>query len=432
MAIGISHFYWRSNLIAIAAASFAVCVAIDLFYFGNSTMSADEDRFLRSASQLLAQGQFRVGNDVAWEMPGTAIFFAAVTSLLPMSALTAIRIANAALVSLQSILLGLLAARVFQDRLAGLFAAAIGGFYPYILFTQGMALSETPFIFLLIASFLALYVWRDRGAFVDWTMALAVAVLTAATFTKATLTILPPILVAAAAIGKRRWSDGLRVFIAAAALYTVLMSPWWVRNYSLLGEFVPFTTSASQNLYIGNSPNNPQVGTYFPYLPQNWAVDQGVSLDTIPGELDRSKALRDRALAYIERDPADFFRRAIIKLRVFWNIMPNAPGFQKPLYKVMGAASFGPVLALAIICLIQRRRQFFDLLPFYITIGYFTVLYTVTIPSIRYRLPIEPLLIVLSAGPLALFVRRGAIVEISRWQNGPPSVGGGQRGDRQT
>ena len=216
---------------------------------------------------------------------------------------------------------------------------------------------------------------------------------------------MPPILAAAAAISRRSLFDGLRVLITAAALYAALMSPWWVRNYSLLGEFVPFTTSSGEALYSGNSPNNPQVGAYAPYRPQNWAVVDGVSLEAIPGEIDRYKAFRSHAVAYIIRDPADFVRRAIIKLRVFWNIMPNAPGFQKPLYKVMGAASFGPVLALAILGLFQRRRQFFELLPFYLTIGYFTLIYTITMASIRYRLPIEPLLIVLAAGALAVMIR---------------------------
>ena len=183
VTLRISDFTWRAGLLAIAAASLAVCVFLDLVYFGNSTISGDEDRFLRSAAQLLAHSQFRVGNDVAWEMPGTAIFFAAIISLGQMSPLTAVRIVNALLVSLQSILLGLLAARIFQDRLAGLFAAAIGGFYPYILFTQSMALSETPFIFLLIAGFLALYVWKDRGARVDWMLVIVVAILTVATLT---------------------------------------------------------------------------------------------------------------------------------------------------------------------------------------------------------------------------------------------------------
>jgi len=39
-------------------------------------------------------------------------------------------------------------------------------------------------------------------------------------------------------------------------------------------------------------------------------------------------------------------------------------------------------------------------MPLVLTIGYFTLLYVVTISSVRYRLPIEPLLIALAAQPL--------------------------------
>ena len=405
MIDAISSRSWHAGLIVIAALSLAACVGLDLSYFSHATTSADEDRFLRSAAELLAQGHFRVGDDVAWEMPGTALFFAGATSLVNAPPLTAVRIANAGLVALQSVLLGLLAARVFHDRLAGLIAAAIGGFYPYLLFTQGLALSETPFTVLLTAGFLALYVWKDRGARIDWSLIVAVGLLTAATLTKATLTIMPPILLAVSAIGRHPPSRLLRIFAVAAAVYAALMSPWWVRNYALLGEFVPFSTSSTRNFYMGNSPFNPLVATYGPDLPENWSMHQGVLLEAIPGELDRYRAFRDAALRYIVADPAGFFRRAAIKLVVFWNILPNAPAFQNWIYRAVGAASFGPVLALALLCLIQHRRWLVELLPFLVTIGYFTALYTITIPSIRYRLPIEPLLIVLAASPAAGLIR---------------------------
>jgi 4-amino-4-deoxy-L-arabinose transferase-like glycosyltransferase len=403
----LSNRCWWSGLGAISTASFAACVLADVLYFSDAPLIADDARFLRSAAGLLADGRFRVGNDVAWEMPGTAIFFAAVSAPGLASPLASIRIANAALVATQSFLLGLLAARIFRDRLAGLSAAAIGGFYPYLVFTQGLAMSETPFDLLLVAGFLATYVWRDQGARVGWGMAAAVAILTAATLVKGSFTILPPILVAAGAIGKRPLAKVVRVLAAATAIYAAVLSPWWIRNDLLLGEFVPFTTSSAFNLYMGNSPNNPDVATYAPYLPGNWAVDHGIALEAIPGELERYRAFRDRAFAYIVEDPQAFVRRAILKLGVFWNIVPNAPAFQKPVYRWVGAATFGPVLALAILSVIWCRRRWLDLLPFYIAIAYFTALHTLTIPSIRYRLPLEPLLMVLAAGPLARLIRHG-------------------------
>ncbi len=52
------------------------CVIVDLFYFPPFTMFPDEDRIVASAVRLAGSGQFWVGADRAWEMPGTALFFA--------------------------------------------------------------------------------------------------------------------------------------------------------------------------------------------------------------------------------------------------------------------------------------------------------------------------------------------------------------------
>jgi 4-amino-4-deoxy-L-arabinose transferase-like glycosyltransferase len=407
MPTDLSNRRWWVGLCGIGVASFLACLLVDFLYFDSSSLiSGDEARFLRSAAGLLAHGQFRVGADVAWEMPGTAIFFAAITAPKLAAPVAAIRIANALLVAGQAVLLGLLAARLFRDRLAGLAAALLGGFYPYVVFTQGMALSETPFDFLLVAGLLAVYRWRDDGARIGGRMAVAVAILTAATYVKGTLTILAPLLVAAGAVGRRPWRDVARICAVASLLFAALMSPWWARNAILLDTFVPFTTSSTMNFYMGNSPNNPGVATYGPDLPDDWAIDHGVALEAIPGELDRYDAFRDRAVAFIRADPAAFVRRALVKFAVFWNIFPNAPAFQGPLYRWAGAATFGPVLMLALVCAGWWRRRWADLLGIYIVIVYVTALYTLTIPSIRYRLPLDPLLIVLASFPLSVLIRQ--------------------------
>jgi hypothetical protein len=55
---------------------FLACVVVDLFYLPPTTIFPDEHRFLAEAARLAATGQFWVNNDRAWEMPGTALFFA--------------------------------------------------------------------------------------------------------------------------------------------------------------------------------------------------------------------------------------------------------------------------------------------------------------------------------------------------------------------
>jgi hypothetical protein len=50
---------------------------------------------------------------------------------------------------------------------------------------------------------------------------------------------------------------------------------------------------------------------------------------------------------------------------------------------------------------VRWRRRLGLLAPIYLLIGYFTIVHIVTIASLRYRLPLEPLLVLLAVGPIA-------------------------------
>jgi len=390
----------RVPLTLIAVLSFAICLTLDLWLFPAGTSLPDEKRFLASAADIAASGEFWVGRMRAWEMPGTEIFFALFLKLFPgkSAALLAIRIAQAILVALQSILIGALAMRLFRDKTAGLIAALIAAFYPFYLFYQAMALSETLFNFLLVAGIALLCRWRDSGARINVEMVLILVCLVAATMVKGVLTALAPVLVAAAVIGRRPLTDAIKVFGAAAAIYCMLMSPWWIRNYVLLDAFVPFTTSASENLYLGNSRGNP---TGDP----DWRPLSGDPLMSTPGELARSKVYAGAAVDYIRSEPVAFVSRVARKFVRFWNVVPNAESYSSPFYRIVAAASFGPVLLLAIAGGVLTRQRWRDFLPLYLLFLYFTTLHVITIASLRYRLPIEAFLIVLAAWPAALLWR---------------------------
>jgi hypothetical protein len=70
--------------------------------------------------------------------------------------------------------------------------------------------------------------------------------------------------------------------------------------------------------------------------------------------------------------------------------------------------SFGPILVLGLIAAFSLRKQFWTLLPVYLLFAYFTAVHMVTIASLRYRLPLEPFLILLAAGPIATLYSRHA------------------------
>jgi hypothetical protein len=373
---------------------------VDLFYFPPHLTFADEHRFLASAARLIASGQFWSHGSRAWEMPGTALFFAPAVWLFgPDEAVIAIRITQVAFLLVQCGLIGLIARRLFRNPTASFLASLIAALYPFLLFYQGLLLSETLFNTLFLAGIAVLFCWRDRGSRIDGALVAASFLFAAATLTKATLTIMPPLLLATTAwlsgVGRRRV---IAILIAASGLYAAFMSPWWIRNATLFHAFVPFTTSSAEDLYLGNNPHNPNAGI-------DWATDAEpevvARINALPSELSRQRAYKEAALHYIENNPGAFIRAAAQKFVRFWNIVPNAAEFHGGLYAAISAASFGPILLLALIAAVRRRRQWRLLAPLYLIIGYFTCVHVVVVASLRYRLPIEPLLIALAAEPLA-------------------------------
>lgn len=386
-------------------AGLVACSIINLFYFPRTTIFPDEQRFLASAIRLASTGEFWVGADRAWEMPGTAIFFTPAVWLFGAdAAVLPIRFAQSVLLVIQSALIALTAQRIFGKGIAAFFAASLAVLYPFFLFYQGLLLSETLFNTTLLAGIAALYWWRDRGLRIDLALVITCLCFAAATLTKATLTILPPLLIAATAwAAEAHLRRALVILVAASCLYGAFMSPWWIRNAALLGTFVPFTTSSAQNLYLGNNPRNPDAGI-------DWAnnVEPNVvaRILALPNEVERQRAFGKAAIDYIRNNPTAFLHAAEMKFVRLWNLVPNAPEFSAGWYPIISAASFGPVLALALICAMRWRHQWCLFAPLYLLVGYFTLVHVVTIASLRYRLPIELILILLAAEPLAALVER--------------------------
>jgi 4-amino-4-deoxy-L-arabinose transferase-like glycosyltransferase len=217
-----------------------------------------------------------------------------------------IRLAQALLLLLQAVLIGTIALRIFADKLTGLVAFSMVAVYPFLLFYQGLLISETLFNTFLIMGVAGLYWWRDRGHRIDGVFLLVCVCFGLAIYTKATLTVLPPILVASATLGACHLLHTVRVLLLAALVYAALLAPWWVRNFELLHAFVPFSTSAAENFYLGNNPRNPMAG-----INTVTDVDPEVvgRLRAIPDEVDRQRAFAAEAIRYIVADPVAFAQR---------------------------------------------------------------------------------------------------------------------------
>lgn len=182
---------------------------------------------------------------------------------------------------------------------------------------------------------------------------------------------------------RRIWAIG---YLAA---FLVIVTPWWVRNYRVFHRFVPFSTEGGCTLWVGNNPLADGGGLCPPsYFPAN--------LD----EIQRDQWHYEQALAYIFNNPRRTASLALSKLARFWGVVPRVGS---RFTKIVAAGAYIPMFGFAAAALWIWRRRMREFLPILALAAYYSLTQTIFPSVMRYRLPLEPLLIALaSAGALHL------------------------------
>jgi 4-amino-4-deoxy-L-arabinose transferase-like glycosyltransferase len=274
---------------------------------------------------------------------------------------------------------------VFSDTRAALLAAFAATFYPHFIFFSVVGLTETLFITLLLSAYLCWY----RGWFAFAALFAVLSILT-----RPVIDLLTPILIVyfALAIHRLPLLATLRQLGIYIAIYCVLMAPWWLHNYRAYHTFVRLNLGAGEALYSGNNPYNRTGGI---------DVDLGahtVEFQKIADPVDRDRALQRAALAHILENPRQFVEQAGLKFLRFWRLWPHTESYNGGLFVIASLLSFLPAVLLAAFYLALRGyRDFRRIAPLLLLGGYLTAIHMILPGSIRYRLPIEPFLLVLAA-----------------------------------
>jgi 4-amino-4-deoxy-L-arabinose transferase-like glycosyltransferase len=409
---------WRPGwkLVLFALVAFAAYLVIDLRVFGLETRFPDEERFIDEALAFARSGEFRVGEDRAWEMPLLGVFYGFIYKVVgtPTGLIAVARCVQAVLLVGMAWLAADLARRLFSDSKAAALAFVGVLVYPMFVVFQALLLSETLFTFLLVLGAWCLYRWAQTPDRMRWLAAYAAA-MAAATYTKASLTWVPLILPLLLLPAPLSWRRAAGVAAVTALVYCACLSPWCIRNAQLFGEPVWFTTSSRSNLYLGNNPANVTASNdWSSDVEQPFATDN----DRLP-ELERDRRYGERALAYIRADPSRFVTDAGRKFVRLWNIFPNHEAHQQGAQRWIVAISYGPALILALLAVWLYRDRWRWLMPIYALFAYFTLVHVVTIASLRYRLPLEAFLVVFAAGAVAALLARRRTATAARAFSGP-------------
>ncbi len=299
--------------------------------------------------------------------PGYPAFLALFRRAFP-GEVRPIQMAQAFLGGVSCVLVFLLGRRLL-DRRAAVLGGATCGLYPLLVFTGPAILVEA-----LLTALVLFEVWclvrAEEGATWGWGAGLAGGL--------ATLVHPGHALFFVSVLAYRRG----RFLLPYLTILALAIGAWGWRNSRVLDRFVPLTTQSGYALYeaFGPEATGGTVGHRIRW-PDRGTRDEA--------EYDfhlRREALRGWT-------PARFARLAIEKQRRFWSVVPHAEEVRSA-SAVAATLAFVPVLALAIVGLWRWPRGAGWIL---VPVGYAAALHLVFLGSIRYRLWIEPFLILIAA-----------------------------------
>jgi len=372
---------------------FGLFLRIAFIFLSNAeVMFPDEQRFLEEAESILAGTGLQAGGNYGHDMPITALVVAVFLSVSGGSIL-AVKLVMAVFSTLTIFLGGKLCFILSKDNLSALLAAGIFAVYPFFIFYSTLILSETLFLFLFLLFLCSLL--DTQSSSTEQGIAAGLMHLTKPIF----FYFFPVIWLWQYKFQK----ESVKKIVISVFVLAVVASPWVIRNFIVFDSLVLNTASSGHILWEGNNPWNKTGGVSGTFEnPDAW-------IDLVPdglNELETDLWKKNQAIIFIKDNPLFFFRTAIKKFLRFWSLWPNSDDHQDWIYKAASVFSFGPVLALSMIGIFTLRRCRKEMILFASLIIYLTLLHIVTLGSIRYRLPLEPVMIIVASMTLVQFFRK--------------------------
>ena len=361
----------------------------------DAALYPDEELHWQLASNLVERGEM-VSDDgrYAVRMPVYPLFLAAFASIGHYGILAA-RLGQALVGALATYLAYRFARTALGPRPA-LFAGLLVCCDPFTVFLCNTLLTEAVFTPILLAlTTCAWYVVR-RADRTPLLMLVGVAVLgPILMMTRASAAGLVLVLWIVLWIAEPdRWRGTVRLMFYAATLF-VLMLPWGLRNRAVIGSCAWLSTNGGHTLYDAQGPqaDGSSDQTFLKELPELVGL----------GEAERDQTLQRLAIEQMRADPARVLRLAWAKFKRTWNLIPNVAEHSEGTSAAISAAFMACVLVTAAIGVYRsvKRRQLLRFhLVLWLPVLYFTLLHCIYIGSVRYRVPLMPLLELAAAAAL--------------------------------
>lgn len=372
-------------------------------------LTLDQERFYlpdtsdydKTAVSILQGNGF--GSD--YDRPPAYPVFLALLYIVVGRNFLALRIIQAIITSLTCIIVLLIGNRVFHSRSVSILAAMVCVLYPYFVFISGILYPEALVTFLISLMVLCLLKTIDSSSKAYPTLAGILLGLSA--LTKPILLAFLPCIGAWLFFSSDQKKMVFVKFLLLSFMFLLTLTPWTVRNYRMYGKIVPIDPRIGSHLVM--SPV-----MYDIYLSSPEAKEAKKS-----NMLDEYTYNFNKKVMFILQNRSAFIENYTREFLLFWELYPTRLQMRKKEFReefhrreqrfvsdnifvksyidYISMFSFGPVLFFALIgiCYSWQYRYTASLLFFIIMT--FALSHALFAAKTRYRIPIEPYLIIFAA-----------------------------------
>ena len=273
---------------------------------------------------------------------------------------------------------------------AGLLSAAAAVIFPNWLFYSGAILSDLPAACLIgITAWLSIEAWKRKTA---WLYVGAGISLGLAALVRPTCLAFAPVLGIWILCVTRGFRQAVRYILAIWISVAGIAGSWFLRNSVICGHLLGLSSQGGYTLWIGNNPNATGI------LSSDLAYFDNISPKVFPypryrTDRERAAATEADARRFILENPGRFLWLCGAKFIQLWKVFSPRVSL---LDNVLTLASLGvllPFFLLRLFGFAWRRAP--DML-FALLIATQTLIHCVYTAIVRYRIPVEPLLVAMS------------------------------------
>jgi 4-amino-4-deoxy-L-arabinose transferase-like glycosyltransferase len=304
----------------------------------------------------------------------------AVTGYHPLAARLVQAVVGGVLICYLVYLIG----RRVSDEVTGLVGAALAAVYGYFIYYNAALMTETFFIVLVLFSLYLGLELKEKPVLARWVLlGLALGV---AGLLRQTVLLFVPFLLLWLFWELKKSEIRLWHFAVPIVIIVLLIAPWTIRNYMVYQRFLPLNSNAGYALYASNHP----------HLGTHWSNDNIVV--PVPEELagqneaELNQALTRKGLEFILVDPGRYMRLTLDKTLEYFKFWPSTDSSRiSNLNRVFSFGLYLPFMLLGLYLSFSRWRNF---VPLYLFIVIHTAIHLLSWPSLRYRLPVDAVLMV--------------------------------------